>query len=598
MIEYSIAARVEVPLERNLTDLVADRARQEPQRVVLSRPSGGPGEWSDVTAAKFYDEVVAVAKGFVAAGITPGDRVGLMARTRYEWTLIDFAIWFAGAVTVPIYETSSEEQVQWILSDSDAVAVVVETAVHQAAVESVRLSAVDLRNVWTIDEGGIEALVALGAEVPDEEIARRRATLTGTSLATLIYTSGTTGRPKGVELTHGNFLFLVGNLLADMPEIFAVPDSSTLLFLPLAHVYARMVEVAVIASGIRMGHSPNIKNLLSDLASFHPTFVLAVPRVFEKIYNSSSQKAHSEGKGRIFEMASATAIAYSEALDRGGASLLLRLRHGLFDRLVYGKLRAALGGQVLFALSGGAPLGARLGHFFRGIGLTIIEGYGLTETTAPTSCNPPRMVRVGTVGRPIPGTSIKIADDGEVLVKGGHVFAGYWKNPLATAEAMDQEGWFRTGDVGALDAEGYLTITGRKKEMLVTAGGKNVAPAVLEDRLRAHALVSQCIVVGDGQPFIACLVTLDAEVLPRWLKTNGQPEMGPAEAAENVAVRAEVQKAIDDANKAVSKPESIRKFVLLAGDFTEEGGELTPSLKLKRSVVMKQYAEAVESLYS
>ncbi len=595
MTEYTVPARVVVEPSAALTDMITDWARDEPARRLLSRRV--QGAWADVTAATFLSEVRAVAKGLIAAGIEPGDRVALMSRTRFEWTLVDYAIWFAGAVVVPVYETSSDEQLQWILADSDAVAVVVEAVSHRDSVEAVRSSAPDVRHVWTIDEGGIDTLVALGTDIGDEALTHARSTLSTDSLATLIYTSGTTGRPKGVELTHGNFLSLTGNVVADMPEVFALPDASALLFLPLAHVFARVIEVACIAAGVRLAHSPDIKNLLGDLADFKPTFVLAVPRVFEKIYNSSSQKAHAEGKGRIFEMAAATAVAYSESLDRGGAGLLLRVKHAVFDRLVYVKLRAALGGEVRWAISGGAPLGARLGHFFRGIGVTIIEGYGLTETTAPTTANPPSMVRVGTVGRPIPGASVKIAEDGEVLVRGFHVFRRYWKNPAATAEAIDLEGWFRTGDIGSLDAEGYLTITGRKKELLVTAGGKNVAPAVLEDRLRAHALVSQCMVVGDGQPFIGCLITLDPEVLPGWLKNAGLPEMTVADAASDVAVRAEVQHAVDDANKAVSKPESIRKFVILDIDFTEEGGELTPSLKLKRSVVMKQYSGAVESLY-
>jgi long-chain acyl-CoA synthetase len=594
--EYSVPALVAEATTGNISSLVVGHAVRSPELVLFSRRVGG--RWQDVTAATFADEVQALAQGLLAAGVQAGDRVGLMSKTRYEWTLVDFAIWSVGAVTVPIYETSSPEQVAWILGDSGARACVVETATHARTVAAVREELGALADVWQIEAGGLDDLVTAGADVDPAEVTARRDAATPDDLATLIYTSGTTGRPKGCELTHQNFMALCDNAVARLGEVVQAEGASTLLFLPLAHVFARFVQVLTISAGARLGHSADIKNLLDDLAEFRPTFVLAVPRVFEKIYNSAEAKAEAAGGSHrtIFAAAADTAIRWSQAQDAGGAGLALRAKHAAFDRLVYGKLRQAMGGRVLYAVSGGAPLGARLGHFFRGAGITVLEGYGLTETTAPSTVNTPQLMKIGTVGPPLPGVTIKIADDGEVLVKGPHVMRGYWNNEAATAEAL-AGGWFHTGDLGALDADGALTITGRKKEILVTAGGKNVAPAVLEDRIRAHALVSQCIVVGDQKPFIGALVTLDAEMLPVWLSNNGLPAMGVETAASDDRVVAEVQRAVDDANRAVSKAESIRKFRILPVDFTEEAGYVTPSLKLKRNVVMKDFADQVEELY-
>jgi long-chain acyl-CoA synthetase len=455
----------------------------------------------------------------------------------------------------------------------------------------------ELRHVWQIDDGGLDELMTAGAEITDGALETRRSQVSRADVATIIYTSGTTGRPKGCQLSHDNFMALAENTAERMKVVVAAEGASTLLFLPLAHVFARFVQVLCVQAGVRMGHTADIKGLLADFSTFSPTFILSVPRVFEKIYNSSEQKAAAEGKGKIFAVATATAIAWSTAHDDGKPGALLNAKHAVFDKLVYSKLRAAMGGKVAYAVSGGAPLGTRLGHFYRGIGLTVLEGYGLTETTAPATINTPELIKIGTVGPPLPGVSIQIADDGEILIKGNNVFSEYRNNQAATSEAM-VDGWFHTGDIGALDHDGFLKITGRKKELLVTAGGKNVAPAVLEDRLRAHPLVSQCIVVGDQKPFIGALVTLDAEMLPSWAKSNGLPGLSMEEARTNAAVRTEVQKAVDEANKAVSKPESIRKFTVLAGDFTEDNGYLTPSLKLKRNVVMKDYASEVEALYS
>jgi long-chain acyl-CoA synthetase len=595
VLEISVPALVTSDPQADLTDLVADAAREEPASVLFSRPTAAG--WEDVTASAFLAEVTRLAKGLVAAGVRPGDRVGLMSKTRYDWTLTDVAVWFAGAVTVPIYETSSPEQVSWILGDSGAVGVVVETTAHTASVESVRADLTALRAVWTIEQGGLEELTAGGAEVEDAEIESRRAGLRGDSVATLIYTSGTTGRPKGCELTHANFRELALNATAHLSEVVRAPGASTLLFLPLAHVFARFVQVLCIAARARLGHTPDVKNLLDDLGAFRPTFVLAVPRVFEKIYNSAEATAQASGRDRIFTAAADTAIAWSRAQDTGGPGLMLRLRHALFDRLVYGRLRERLGGRVQYAVSGGAPLGARLGHFFRGVGVVILEGWGLTETTAPATVNTPDRIKIGTVGRPLPGVAVRTADDGELLVKGVNVLRGYFDNPQATAEALEG-GWFHTGDLGEIDDDGFVRITGRKKEIIVTAAGKNVAPMVLEDRLRAHVLVSQCMVVGDQRPFIGALLTLDAEMLPGWLANHGKPAMDVAAAAKDSDVLAELQRAVDHANEAVSRAESIRKFQVLDTDFTEAGGQLTPKLSLKRGVVLKEFAQQVESLYS
>lgn len=597
MREFSTPLTTEIPSTGNLTDDVVTNAREAGSTVQFSRRSGVPDAgWEDVTAAQFLAEVSAVAKGLIAAGIEVGDRVALISKTRYEWTLFDYAIWFAGAVTVPIYETSSAEQVHWILSDSGARAVVTETPDHLARVREIRGDLDELNHVWSIADNAVDTLSRLGGDISDEELEKRRTTATPLDLATLIYTSGTTGRPKGCMLTHGNFMFELGVAVDELEKLFLEQKAATLLFLPLAHVFARIIQVGCIKSRTRLGHSADIKQLLPDLAEFKPTFILAVPRVFEKVFNTASQRATADGRGKIFDAAAETAIAYSRGLERGKIPVRVRAKHAVFDRLVYGKLRTALGGECEYAVSGGAPLGERLGHFYRGIGLVVLEGYGLTETTAALSANLPDATKIGSVGRPLPGTAVRVADDGELLFRGGQVMAGYWRNDEATAEVMESDGWFHTGDLGEVDDEGFIRITGRKKEILVTAGGKNVAPAVLEDRLRGHLLVDQCIVVGDGQPFIAALVTLDRDSVPLWAEQHGKSS-NIASLIDDPDLRAEIETAVEDANKAVSKAESIRKFTILADEWTEEGGQLTPSLKLKRNVVMRELKDEVAALY-
>ena len=594
MNEFTTPVIVPTATTGNLTNLIADRARLEPDRTMLSRPIGD--SWQSVSAKELEAEIRAAAKGFIAAGIAPGDRVGLMAKTRYEWTILDFAIWFAGAVTVPIYETSSAEQIQWILSDSGATGLIVETPQLRELAQTVLPS--QCKHVWTITDNAVLQLTETGAKISDADVAARRNSVTPDSLATLIYTSGTTGKPKGVELTHGNFLSECGNVVQGASDLFLKPGGSTLLFLPIAHVFGRMVQIGAITAGLHLAHTGDIARLQNDLGTFKPTFVLAVPRIFEKIYNGAEAKADAAGKGKIFRKAVTVAIAYSEAMDSGKAPLALRAKHALFDKLVFSKIRAAMGGRVEAAISGGAPLGARLGHFYRGAGINILEGYGLTETTAGSNLNLTNAQRVGSVGRPIPGTTIKIAEDGEVLIKGPFVMRGYWQNPVANSESFTADGFFKTGDLGALDNDGYLSIVGRKKELIVTAGGKNVAPAVLEDRVRSHPLVSQCLVVGDNKPFIAALVTLDADALKGWIVANKKDGATIAELANDPTLIAVIQTAIDEANKAVSRAESIRKFTILPTDFTVAGGQLTAKMSVKRHVVGQEFAAEIEALFA
>ena len=594
MNEISTPAIIEAAATGNLTDLVADRARNEPDRITMSRPLGDG--WQPVTAREVDEEIRATAKGLVAAGIQIGDRVAIMARTRYEWTILDFAIWYAGGCVVPIYETSSAEQVDWILNDSGSVGLIVETPTHKELVSSVLPS--HTKHVWVMTDDVLATLRRAGENISNDEIDRRRNAVEPSTLATLIYTSGTTGRPKGVQLTHANFLSECGNVVEGASDLFLKPGGSTLLFLPVAHVFGRMVQIGSIRAGLHLAHcSDPVGRLQPDLASFKPTFVLAVPRIFEKIYNGAEAKAEAAGKGKIFRKAAEVAIAYSEAQDKRGINPLLTLKHALFDKLVYSKIRAGMGGSVEAAISGGAPLGVRLGHFYRGAGITVLEGYGLTETTAGATLNLTNHLRIGSVGRPIPGNSVKIADDGEVLISGPIVMRGYWQNDAANQEVFDGK-WFKSGDLGRLDDEGFLYITGRKKEIIVTAGGKNVAPAVLEDRLRAHPLVSQCMVVGDNQPFIASLITIDQDMLKGWIAANNKSGATLETLINDPDLIAVIQTAVDEANKAVSKAESIRKFTILPKDFTIAGGQLTAKLSLKRHVIGEQYAAEITALFA
>ncbi|ALJ20824.1 AMP-dependent synthetase/ligase [Microbacterium sp. No. 7] len=594
--QFEVPAIVPADPEANISDLLVERVKATPSLALFAVPDGDG--WRDITAAAFQREVVALAKGFVAAGIQPGDKVAFIARTTYEWTLVDFALFFAGAVMVPVYETSSASQISWILQDSGAIAIVAESDVHAARIAEVRGETPLVRDVWTMQQGDLDALRERGAEIADDEIERRRSLAVGSDIATLIYTSGSTGRPKGCVLTHSNFVELARNSAKALDEVVSTPGASTLLFITTAHVFARFISILDVHAGVKTGHQPDTSQLLPALGSFQPTFLLAVPRVFEKVYNSAEQKAEAGGKGKIFRAAAHAAVEHSTLLQEGKkVPLGLRLRFALFDRLVFGKLRAAMGGHVRYAVSGSAPLGPRLGHFFHSLGVTILEGYGLTETTAPATVNTPAKAKIGTVGPVLPGVGIRIADDGEIEIRGINVFREYWNNPEGTAASFN-DGWYKTGDLGSFDGEGFLTITGRKKEIIVTAGGKNVAPAVLEDPIRSHPIVGQVVVVGDQRPFIGALVTLDPEMLPAWLSNHGLPaDMSLTDAANHPTVREAVQSAIDRANKLVSRAESIRKFTILPTEWTEASGHLTPKMSIKRDNILRDFASDVDALY-
>ncbi len=558
---------------------VLDRLEAHRDDVALRRVVDGT--WTDVTLGRFHTEVTAAAKGLLAAGIEHGGRVAVLAKTRYEWTVLDYAIWWIGGITVPIYETSAASQIAWILADSGATHLFYESDEHLARVTQAQVEAPELTTVRPIEDV-LGALAVEGSTVDDAALEARRSAVKAGDVATLIYTSGTTGRPKGCMLTHANFRAELWGANERLDVMFA-PGSSTLLFLPLAHVFARIIQVGAIRHGAVLGHTADVSALVETLGEFRPTFVLAVPRVFEKVFNSASTKAYSEGKGKIFDAAVRTSIAYSRATEDGKASLALKAKHALFDRLVYTKLRQALGGRAKYAISGGAPLGDRLGHFFKGVGLNVFEGYGLTETTAALTANHPAGQRIGTVGQPFPEVEVRLGDDGELQFRGPQVFKGYWNAETATRDVLSEDGWFSTGDVGEISEDGFVRITGRKKEIIVTAGGKNVSPAILEDRVRAHPIISQCLVVGEGKPFVSALITIDPEA---WTGDLDDPEL-----------RDQVQKAVDDANTQVSRAEAIRKFAILPEDWTEENGYLTPSFKVKRHMVVRDLHDTIEALY-
>lgn len=597
MVQFEVPPIVPADPQANVTDLLVERVKKTPDRALFAVPDGDG--WRDISAAEFQRQVIALAKGFAAAGIEPGDKVGFIARTTYEWSLVDFGLFFAGAVMVPIYETNSPAQITWNLTDSGAVACITELPDHTARLDEARSELPLIRSTWSMHTGDLAKLAEQGKDVPDAEIERRRNIANGSDIATLIYTSGSTGRPKGCVLTHSNFVELCRNSAKALSEVVEAPGASTLLFITTAHIFARFISILAIHAGVKTGHQPDTKNLLPALGSFKPTFLLAVPRVFEKVYNSAEQKAEAGGKGKIFRAAAHTAVEHSTLQEEGKkVPLGTRIKFALFDRLVYSKLREAMGGRVVYAVSGSAPLGPRLGHFFHSLGVVILEGYGLTETTAPATVNLARKSKIGTVGPALPGVGVRLAEDGEIEVRGINVFKEYWNNPEATAATFDGD-WFKTGDIGTFDGEGFLTITGRKKEIIVTAGGKNVAPAALEDPIRANPIVGQVVVVGDKRPFISALVTLDPEMLPTWLANNGLPgDMTLTDAAKNSAVRAEVQRAIDAANKNVSRAESIRKFTILTTEWSEASGHLTPKMSIKRNVILDDFAGEIDALYN
>ncbi|GGA55669.1 long-chain-fatty-acid--CoA ligase [Pseudoclavibacter endophyticus] len=594
MQQFEMPAGVAPEPTWNTTDLLLSQVRTDPEHAIFALPDGDG--WRDVTAAEFHRQVAEVAKGLIADGVEPGDHIAFIGQTSYEWTLVDFALWFAGAIMVPIYETSSASQIGWIIEDSGAKGLITHRPEHDEKLSELGELITGMRLRYALHDDGLGKLRQAGASVTDETLEERRSLANADDVATLIYTSGSTGRPKGCVLTHSNFVELSRNVVGPLSALIH-RESSTVLFITLAHIFARFISVLCVYGGVKVGHQHDTTKLVEALGSFKPSFLLAVPRVFEKVYNSAEHKAEVGGRGKIFRRAAAVAVAYSHSLDGGRTPLSLKLQHKLFDKLVYSKLRAAMGGRVVHAVSGSAPLGDRLSHFYRAIGMDILEGYGLTETTAPISVNRPEKFKIGTVGPPLPGVSVKISDEGEIFAKGINIFREYWKNPDATAESFE-DGWFKTGDLGTLDEDGYITVTGRSKEIIVTSGGKNVAPAVLEDPIRAHPIISQVVVVGDQRPFISALVTLDPEMLPSWLEARGQdPDLSIADAAHNATVLAAIQEIVDTANSRVSRAESIRKFVVLDDDFTEVKGTLTPKLSIKRHAVLERYEPVIKGLY-
>ena len=594
MQKYTSPGETTVAAEDNAVSAFISRAESHPDAPALAYRDGD--KFVNVSTREMLEKIEPLAAGLIAKGLDKGDRVAIFCGTRMEFTIAQYAVWMAGGVPVVIYETSAAEQVKWIMSDSGSRLIFIENEELQATFESVAGDLPSYEESFIIDGGGLESLAEAATEEGRRQVVGRIAGLAHDDLALLIYTSGTTGMPKGCMLTHYNFIWDGRQVMNELHDLFT-EGNSTLMFLPLAHSFAQVVQVGCVTTGVTIGYSTGTPQLVEELAMFKPRWVFSVPRVFEKVYNTAKARADADGKGRIFDMAVKVAIGYSRQEAEGSVKLTTKLAHGLFDKLVYGKLRDIFGGRLVYAISGGAALGKRLGHFYKGIGVTVLEGYGLTETTAATFFNRPDNIRIGSVGRPVSGGSVAIAADGEVLIKGGCVFRGYWKNERATIEVFDDDGWFHSGDIGEIDADGYLSITGRKKELIVTAGGKNVAPAVLEDRMRAHALISQCMVVGDGQPFISVLVTVDPDTYPDWAKEHGKPA-DVMEALEDDDLRAEIQTAIDDANKVVSKAESVRTFRILPDDFTIEGGELTPTLKVKRGVVSDKYADVIEGIYA
>ncbi|WP_052667295.1 AMP-dependent synthetase/ligase [Nitriliruptor alkaliphilus] len=595
MREYTSPGPASVGPGENLTTALWETRRSSPARAAVAVRDGDRfEEWS---VERFCDEVSAAGRGLIGLGIEPGQRIAVYAATRVEWTILDYSIWAAGAVTVPIYDTSSAEQVEWIVSDSGAVAIFIGSAEQHREYEQVADRLDDVAHAFVLDDGGLEELKRAGRDVSDDQLQERAAAVTGEDLATIVYTSGTTGNPKGCLLTHHNFVWTVEQTRQSLERILQ-PGRTTLLFLPLAHIFSRVIQVVCLRTGVVLGFSTGLEHLKEELALFSPSFLLAVPRVFEKVLNGAQQKAHDEGKGAIFDRAAEVAADLSQQRAAGSVGLWTRIQHAVFDKLVYGKLRDAMGGEVEYAVSGGAALGTRIAHFFDGIGVTVLEGYGLTETTAPVAVNRPDAHRIGTVGQPLPGVTVRIADDGEIVVRGDNVFQGYHQNRDATEEVLDEDGWFRTEDLGELDDDGFLTITGRAKELIVTASGKNVAPAVIEDRLRAHPLVSQSMVVGDGKPFIGALIALDPDEVPRWAEEHHKDTSDLADLAEDEELAAELQRAVDEANEAVSRAERVREFRILPEDLTVEEGELTPTLKVKRGVVEERYADLIDDIYA
>ena len=594
--EYTHPLEQSIDADKNVFSVLEERVRRAPNDSLVEYKNEA-GEWSSFNAAEFQAKVIAIAKGLIARGIMPGDSVSITAHTCWQWTALDLAIMSIGALTVPVYETNSPAQVTMIFNDSKVKMAFAEDDGQRDKIESVRAQCPDLGDVYVIRFGAIDTIIEYGRSVSDAEFYEREHAVKGSDLATIVYTSGSTGTPKGIELSHANFVFITYSGVNSMPDIAMKPNRRLLLFLPLAHVFARYMQFFCFAGNVSLGLSGNLKTILADFQAFKPTFILAVPRIFEKIYNAASQKAGSGLKGRVFAGATQVARDWSYAQQSGeGIPLALGMKHALYDKLVYSSIMDVFGGHVEYAVSGGAPLDSSIAHFFNGVGLPLLEGYGMTETCAPSSVNPTVGYKIGTIGLPLQGVTMGVDETGELCIKSPAVCVGYHNHPDVTEQQI-VDGWLHTGDLGSIDDDGFVSIVGRKKDLIITAGGKNVSPSEMEASIMTSPVVSQCVVIGDRKPFIASIISLDLAETNLWLESQGAERVeNLEEATKNPIVRAEVERAVNKANELVSRAESIRKFEIVPDEFTEGNGLVTPSMKARRQAVVEHYRSLIDTV--
>lgn len=594
--EYTRPLERGIDSDKNIFSVLEERVERTPDDNLVEYKNA-QGEWAAFTAAEFKNKVVALAKGLIARGVMPGDSVSIIAHTCWQWTALDVAIMSIGALTVPVYETNSPAQVKMIFNDANVKMAFAEDDFQRDKIESVRDQCPDLGDVYVIGLGAIDTIIEYGRAVSDAEFLEREQAVKGSDLATIVYTSGSTGTPKGVELTHANFVFITYSGVNSMPDIAMKPNRRLLLFLPLAHVFARYMQFFCFAGNVSLGLSSNLKTILADFKAFKPTFILAVPRIFEKIYNAASQKAGAGFKGRVFADATQTAYDWSHAQQSGGSiPLALNAKHALYNKLLYSSIMEVFGGHVEYAVSGGAPLDSSIAHFFNGVGLPLLEGYGMTETCAPSSVNPTEGYKIGTIGLPLQGVTMGVDEEGELCIKSPAVCAGYHNNPDVTKQQI-VDGWLHTGDLGSIDDDGFVSIVGRKKDLIITAGGKNVSPCEMEASIMTSPVVSQCVMIGDRKPFIAAIISLDLAETNLWLESKGAEQVADLdEASKNPIVRAEVERAVNKANELASRAESIRKFEIVPDEFTEENGLVTPSMKARRQAVVEHYRTLIDKV--
>ena len=594
--EYTRPLEQGIDSDKNIFSVLEERVERTPDDNLVEYKNV-QGEWVAFTATEFKNKVVALAKGLIARGVMPGDSVSIIAHTCWQWTALDVAIMSIGALTVPVYETNSPAQVKMIFNDANVKMAFAEDDFQRDKIESVRDQCPDLGDVYVIGLGAIDTIIEYGRAVSDAEFLEREQAVKGSNLATIVYTSGSTGTPKGVELTHANFVFITYSGVNSMPDIAMKPNRRLLLFLPLAHVFARYMQFFCFAGNVSLGLSGNLKTILADFKAFKPTFILAVPRIFEKIYNAASQKAGAGFKGRVFADATQTAYDWSHAQQSGGSiPLALNAKHALYNKLVYSSIMEVFGGHVEYAVSGGAPLDSSIAHFFNGVGLPLLEGYGMTETCAPSSVNPTEGYKIGTIGLPLQGVTMGVDEEGELCIKSPAVCAGYHNNPDVTKQQI-VDGWLHTGDLGSIDDDGFVSIVGRKKDLIITAGGKNVSPCEMEASIMTSPVVSQCVMIGDRKPFIAAIISLDLAETNLWLESKGAEQVADLdEASKNPIVRAEVERAVNKANELASRAESIRKFEIVPDEFTEENGLVTPSMKARRQAVVEHYRTLIDKV--